>query len=108
MSSQLEATARPPTLAAFPVAKPVLVVDDSQDDIMLTRLMFRRSRILNPVYAVGNVRDAICYLKGEGIYSDRAAYPFPALLFTDLHLPDGSGFDILRYLQANTVSPPWL
>src|SRR5690349_5064241 len=102
MSSLPEASLAPAPVAV-PAAKPILVVDDSQDDLMLTKLMFRRSRILNPLYCVRSVQDAICYLKGEGVYSDRSTYPFPCLLFIDLHLRDGSGFDILRYLQANKI-----
>lgn len=80
--------------------KTILVIDDSPDDVQLLKLMFRRSRILNPLQAVETVADAICYLKGEGVYSDREAYPFPALMLIDLHLRDGSGFDILRWLNV--------
>src|SRR5690242_5458098 len=68
--------------------------------------MFRRSRILNPLQTVNTVEDAICYLKGEGDYSDRARYPVPTLLFVDLHLSDGSGFDVLRWIRANKGNSP--
>jgi len=84
------------TDSATPAAKTILVVDDNEDDITLMKRMFRRSRILNPVQAVTTVENAICYLKAEGVYSDRARYPFPTLLFVDLRLSDGSGFDVLR------------
>jgi CheY-like chemotaxis protein len=86
--------------------KTILVVEDNEDDIMLLRRMFRRSRILNPVQAVLTVEDAICYLKGQGIYSDRARHPFPTLLLVDLHLSDGSGFDVLRWIRTNKGSSP--
>ncbi|HKQ40712.1 MAG TPA: response regulator [Verrucomicrobiae bacterium] len=87
-------------------AKTILVVDDSLDDVQLLKTMFKRSRILNPVQAVEGVADAVCYLKGEGVYSDRELYPFPALVFIDLHLRDGSGFDILRWLHVHKPSAP--
>jgi len=70
------------------------------------KTMFRRSHILNPLQCVRTVQDAICYLKGEGMYSDRTIYPFPTLLFVDLHLGDGSGFDILRWIQAHKAQAP--
>ena len=86
--------------------KTILVVDDSQEDAAVLQTMFRRSRILNPVQKVDSVLDALCYLKGEGTYSNRETYPFPALLLLDLHLRDGSGFDVLRWLQAHKVQSP--
>ena len=82
------------------------MVDDSLHDIELLQLMFKRSRILNPLQAVQKVHDAICYLKGEGIYSDREKYPFPTLMLLDLHLPDGSGFDVLRWVQTHKPESP--
>jgi CheY-like chemotaxis protein len=86
--------------------KTLLVVDDRPDDIELLKLMFKRSRILNPVHYVAGVEDAICYLKGEGAYADRKAYPFPTLVFVDLHLRDGSGFDILRWIRSHQGHSP--
>lgn len=86
--------------------KTILVVDDSRDDVQLLKIMFKRSHILNPLQTVQTVADAICYLKGEGLFSDRAAYPFPALIFIDLHLGDGSGFDILRWLNVHKPKVP--
>ena len=94
------------TDSATPVAKTILVVDDNEDDIMLLKRMFRRSRILNPMQAVNTVEDAICYLKGEGVYSDGVRYPFPTLLLVDLHLSDGSGFDVLRWIRDNKGNSP--
>lgn len=82
------------------------MVDDRPDDIDLLKLMFKRSRIMNPVQSVGTVEDAIRYLKGEGTYSDRQTYPFPALILIDVRLPDGSGFDVLRFLRKNKVEAP--
>ena len=79
-----------PGLSEITPARTILVVDDSDDDIRLLELMFRRSRILNPLQSVCSVRDAIAYLSGEGIYADRRIYPLPALLFVDLRLGDGS------------------
>jgi len=94
------------TDSATPAAKTILVVDDNEDDITLMKRMFRRSRILNPVQAVTTVENAICYLKAEGVYSDRARYPFPTLLFVDLRLSDGSGFDVLRWIRSNKARSP--
>ena len=89
-----------------PEVKTILVVDDNEDDIKIMRLMFQRSRILNPLKSVNTVEDAVCYLKGAGKYSDRALFPFPTLIFVDLHLPDGSGFDVLRWMRSQYAASP--
>ena len=91
---------------ANPLLRPVLVVEDNDNDAELLRLLFRRSRILNPLEVVATVHDAMCYLKGEGEYADRARYPFPALVLVDSHLTDGSGFDLLRWLQVHKTPNP--
>ena len=82
-----------------------LVVDDFDDDVELLRLMLRRSRVLNPVQAVSNVTDGIRYLEGNGIYADRAAYPYPMLLFLDMRLGNDCGFEVLRWLRSSGVPP---
>jgi CheY-like chemotaxis protein len=87
-------------------AKTILVVDDRLDDLELLKVMFKRSRILNPFHVVHTVQDAICYLKGEGRFADRDLYPFPALVLLDLHLPDGHGFDVLRWAQQHQHKCP--
>src|SRR5439155_2360976 len=44
----------------------ILIVEDSEDDIVLIHLAFRKSNLLNPVFAVRDGEEAIAYLKGEG------------------------------------------
>ena len=87
-------------------AATILVVDDSESDVELLQHMLRRYAVLNPVQAVQSVHDAICYLKGEGIYQDRQRYPFPILVLLDLHLPDGTAFNVLHWLEAHPTRLP--
>lgn len=47
---------------------------------------------------------AIAYMIGEGKFADRAAYPFPSLVITDLEMADGDGFHVLEFLQKD---PAW-
>ncbi|HKQ38918.1 MAG TPA: response regulator [Verrucomicrobiae bacterium] len=96
-----------PELAAADLnRRTILVADDRHDDFELLRLMFKKSGILNPLQWVESVRDAVRYLRGEGVYGDRDAYPFPTLLLLDLHLGDGSGFDVLRALHKQQLRAP--
>ena len=64
-------------------------------------LALESARITLPVQVVSSGNEAIRYLKGEGEYADRADYPYPAFLITDLKMPQGSGFVVLDYLQQN-------
>ncbi len=89
-----------------PRLQTILVVEDRSEDLELLQNMFRRSGIRNPMQVVQSVNDAICYLKGEGAYHDRRKYPFPILLLLDLHLPDGTGFDVLKWLEYNRQLSP--
>lgn len=41
----------------------------------------------------------MAYLKGEGRYADRQAYPFPRVLITDLKMPRCGGFELLEWLD---------
>lgn len=84
----------------------VVVVEDNDNDATLLKLMFRRSRILNPLQVIDSLHDAICYLKGEGKFADRLAHPFPMMLMIDSHLGDGSGFDLMRWLCENRAHVP--
>ena len=81
--------------------KAILIVDDSEDDVILLTKMLERSKILNPIRRVKNVEEAACYIKGEGQYEARERYPEPILVFIDLHLGGQSGFQLLEWLRTN-------
>jgi len=42
---------------------------------------------------------AINYLSGKGIYSNREQYPLPFLLLLDLKMPGTDGFEVLEWLR---------
>jgi DNA-binding response OmpR family regulator len=94
------------TPEASPPSQTILVVDDDENDVALLKLMFGRSRILNPVQTADSLKQALAYLSGEGAYSDRKTYPFPTIMLVDIHLRDGSGFDLLRWFQVHSAETP--
>jgi CheY-like chemotaxis protein len=80
--------------------KQILLVEDLPDDAKLLERILRLSGVENPIHTSLSGEDALCYLKGEGIYSDRELYPFPKVLFLDLVMPGLDGWDVLRWLHA--------
>ena len=90
----------------MPEIPTILVAEDRTDDVELLERMFKKAKVLNPLQVVDSVESAIWYFKGEGVYKDRKNYPFPILVLLDLHLNDGSGFEVLEWLQAHPTKSP--
>jgi CheY-like chemotaxis protein len=78
----------------------ILLVDDSESDIFLMRTAFRKAGLDSLIQEGHNGEDAIAYLKGEGIYSDREQYPMPEVMLLDLNMPMKNGFDVLSWVRA--------
>jgi CheY-like chemotaxis protein len=82
------------------VNKLILLVDDSPDDAEIFKHSLKTFGVENPVYVVQSGKEAMAYLKGEGIYADREMYPFPKILFLDLLMPVIDGWEVLKRLRA--------
>ena len=86
-------------------SNPVLLAEDSPEDVFLIRRAFEDNRTPNPLQVVDNGADAFHYLAGEGRFADRATFPFPALFLLDLKMPVMNGFEVLRWIrQQPTLS----
>ena len=78
----------------------ILLADDSEDDILLTRIAFERAGIKNSLQEAHNGEETIAYLKGEAPYNDRARFPLPIILLMDLNMPRKNGCEVLTWLRA--------
>ena len=79
----------------------VLLVDDREDDILLTQQAFARATVPNQLMVVRDGAEAIAYLRGDGKYGNRAAFPFPDLLLLDINMPKVDGFGVLQWVRSN-------
>lgn len=82
----------------------VLLVDDSENDLILMRIAFKKAGFGNPPQEAHNGEEAIAYLQGEGAFGDRLKFPLPTVMLLDLNMPMKDGFDVLDWLRAQ----PWL
>lgn len=77
----------------------ILIIEDDPNDVILLKRALTREDINNPIQVVHDGQEALDYLQGEGKYADRAKFPFPSVVFTDLKMPRMSGFDVLQWLR---------
>ena len=71
----------------------VLLAEDNEDIIFLTRRAFRKLKVINPLEVVTSGREAIDFLAGL------SPPDVPALILLDLKMPMMSGFDVLRWIR---------
>jgi CheY-like chemotaxis protein len=81
------------------MTKPVLLVEDFKEDADAVQLALKKAGVGNAVFVVTTGEQAIAYLAGHGIYSDRRFFPLPGVLLLDLKLPGLDGFGVLEWLQ---------
>jgi CheY-like chemotaxis protein len=78
----------------------ILLVDDSEADILSLRRAFEQLGYIGLLRVVENGQDAIAYLSGADKFADRVRYPVPDLLLLDLKMPGTTGFDVLQWLRS--------
>ena len=78
----------------------ILLVDDSENDLILMRAAFKKAEFNNPLREVRDGEEAIAHLKGERPYGDRAKYPLPVVMLLDLNMPKKNGFEVLTWVRT--------
>ncbi|GAA1680642.1 response regulator [Nonomuraea maheshkhaliensis] len=76
----------------------VLLVEDDQGDILLTREAFDLNKVRNRLNVVNDGEQAMAYLRREGEF---AGAPRPDLVLLDLNLPRMSGLEVLGEVKAD-------
>lgn len=80
-------------------SKTVLLVEDNQDDELLTLRAFRKNRLTNEVVVVRDGAQALDYLLGTGELKGKELPPLPQCVLLDLNLPKVSGLQVLKQLR---------
>ena len=81
----------------------VLLVEDNDDDVFLTRHAVESAGIECFWHVAADGEQAISYLSGEGAFADREAYPLPVAMLVDLKLPRKSGHEVLSWMRGQSA-----
>ena len=84
----------------------VLMVDDDDEDVYLTRRAFASSASIDAFRHVADGTSLFAYLGAEGEYADRDAWPRPRLILMDINMPRENGFALLERLRADEAIAP--
>lgn len=81
--------------------KVILLVEDSEQDELLTIRALKKSNVLNEIVVARDGQEALDFLFARGAYSGRVKSPLPQVVLLDLKLPKIDGLDVLRQIRAN-------
>ncbi len=80
--------------------KPILLVEDNEDDVDLTLRALKKNKISNEIIVTRDGAQAIEYLHAKTADGDYLN-PMPQITLLDLKLPKIDGLEVLRTLRAH-------
>jgi CheY-like chemotaxis protein len=81
--------------------RPILLVDDNEDDELLTLDALRTGGVSQEIVVVRDGLEAIEWLFGEGSHVGRDTRMMPQLILLDLKLPKIDGFEVLASMRRD-------
>jgi CheY-like chemotaxis protein len=76
----------------------VLLVEDDEGDVLITREAFEFYKIRNPLHVVTDGEQALQFVRRTGPFADA---PRPGLILLDVNLPRLSGLEVLAELKQD-------
>ncbi len=77
----------------------ILLVEDNEDDELLTRRALVKNHIANEVVVAHDGVEALDYLFGTGAHAGRDTRVQPQLILLDLNLPRLGGLEVLKRIR---------
>jgi len=82
--------------------KPILLAEDSANDVELTLAALQEHHIANEVVVVRDGAEALDYLQGRGQFQNRTP-GHPALVLLDLKMPKMDGLEALSAIKSDAA-----
>lgn len=79
----------------------ILLVEDNHRDEALALRALKKINLINEVIVTRNGIEALDYLYGTGIYTDRDVSEMPRFILLDLKLPKMNGFQVLQKIRED-------
>lgn len=76
----------------------ILLVEDNEGDIMLTREALSEGRVLNRVSVAKDGKEALDFLNKTGKFVEAGS---PDLVLLDVNLPKKNGHEVLEYIKTH-------
>jgi len=76
----------------------ILLVEDNDNDVELTKLGFRRAKFVVNLHHVSNGEQCMAFLRKQGIYADA---PTPDMILLDLNMPRMDGIEVMEEINKD-------
>jgi len=76
----------------------ILMAEDNEGDIMLTKEAFANSKLLVNLSIVKDGKEAIDFLERKSRYADQT---LPDIVLLDINLPKKNGHEVLQFIKEN-------
>jgi len=77
---------------------PILLVEDNEDDILITKKAIEKRQIMNNLFVVHDGQEALDFLRRTGKYENA---PRPGFVLLDLNMPKLDGFEVLKEIKRH-------
>lgn len=78
-----------------------LIAEDDEDTRLFIQRAYDNLSLAVPMHFVSDGEQVIDYLEGRGPYSDRKAYPLPALIISDFKMPRKNRLEVLQWIRGS-------
>ncbi len=76
----------------------ILLIDDSEPDLLFTRIVLERAQVAHEILSFESAREALGWLRGAGTAG-------ADLILLDINMPGMNGFDFLRAYEQEHLEP---
>jgi two-component system, response regulator len=87
--------------ASGPVLRPVLLIDDSHEDLFLTKRLLVRGGIKNPIVTVDGGEEALVFLRASTLPGAREL--MPCVILCDVRMPKVNGLEVLKWTRGQAA-----